>query len=443
MRSGAKRLALRFAACGTLCVVIGTPQAVHSQSAGATKKRIPADPAEVALNNLLSTAQTAMDRKDFQTAAQTYQDYLAKKPDDALVHFNLGYAWMAMKKLSDARGEYERAISLDPQMAPAYLNLGLTLIDTDPSAAAAPLQKAVEMMPNQAGPKFLLGTALEENHKFPQAIEQYQAAEGIDGTDFNIRFSLGRALLSAGRPTEAEPELRAAAGMRPNMAPAHLGLARSLIEQKRLDEGAAELAKYLELQPNDVNARLERASALLDMKKYEDALAELDQAVSAGPEGVRALKLRSQIYFEKQRFDDAILVLQKARPLAPNDLLIPALLGHLYLEKKAYGEAVRELTAAYNMAPNSDDVLKDLVLAQYMNKNYPAALDGIDLLSKRESLPPGSWFMRADCYDKLGRSADALEAYQRFLALNKDENNDMYFEASARVRTLARELKKR
>ena len=120
-----------------------------------------------------------MDRKDFQTAAQDYQDYLAKKPDDSLAHFNLGYAWMAMQKLSDARGEYEKAISLDPKMAPAYLNLGLTLIDTDPPAAVAPLEKAVEMIPNQAGPKFLLGTALEANHKFPEAIEQYSKAAEI------------------------------------------------------------------------------------------------------------------------------------------------------------------------------------------------------------------------------------------------------------------------
>ena len=384
-----------------------------------------------------------MDRKDFQTAVQNYQDYLAKKPDDALTHFNLGYAWMSMRKLTEAQGEYQKAVSLDPKMAPAYLNLGLTLIDSDPSAAVAPLQKAVEMMPNQSGPKFLLGTALEANHRLPEAVEQYQAAEAIDGADFNIRFSLGRALLISGRASEAEPEFRAAAGLRPNMAPAHLGLARSLVLQNHFDEGAAEFAKYLELQPSDAGARVERASALVSMKKHEDALTELDQAAAAGPEGVRALKLRAQIYFEKQRFDDAIPVLQKAQVLAPNDPLIPALLGHLQLEKKAYAEAVRELIAAFQMAPTSDDVLKDLVLAQYMNKNYPAALDGIDLLSKRESLPPGSWFMRADCYDKLGQAANALEAYQRFLNLNKDTNNDMYFDATARVRTLDRELKKR
>jgi hypothetical protein len=39
--------------------------------------------------------------------------------------------------------------------------------------------------------------------------------------------------------------------------------------------------------------------------------------------------------------------------------------------------------------------------------------------------------------------APALDAYQKFLALNKDQNNDMYFEATARVRFLARDLKEK
>ncbi len=435
------KLALKLAACCALCLVAGAMQPSYSQSAGSSKKRIPADPDAAAANKLLADAQTAMDHKDFQAAAQDYQDYLAKKPDDALAHFGLGYAFMSLEKLNDARSEYEKALAIDPKMGPAYLNLGLTLLDSDPAAAIPPLQQAVNLIPNQAAPKFLLGTALEKTHKFPEAIEQYQSAVAIDGTDFNMRFALGRVLLMAGRPAEAEPEFRAAAEMRPDVAPARLGLARSLVLEKHFDEAAEQFAKYLELQPNDAGVHLERASALAEMKKYDDALTELDKAPSTGPGSLPALKLRAQIYFQKERYDDAVPVLQKAEPLAPNDPMFPAMLGHLYLEKKQYPDAVRELISAFKMDQSSEDVLKDLVLAQYLNKNYPAALDGIDLLSKREPMPPGNWFMRADCYDKLNQPANALDAYQRFLDLNKDQNSDMYFEASARVRTLTRELK--
>jgi tetratricopeptide (TPR) repeat protein len=433
------RLFLKPLAWCTLFAAVAAVPPISAQTA--SKKRVPVDPAEVALSNLLSAAQAAMEQKDFQAAARNYQDYLAKKPDDALAHFNLGYAFMSMQKLSDAQSEYERAISLDPKMGPAYLNLGLTLVDTDPAAAVAPLQKAVDLTPNQPGPKFLLGVAFEKNHKLSEAIEQYQAAEALDGADFNIRFALARVLLDSGHAREAEPEFRAAVGMRPDNAVTRLGLARSILMQKHLDEGVAEMEKYLAMAPDDFGARVARASALVDLEKYDDALAELDKAVTVGPEGLRALKLRSQIYFEKKRYADAIPVLQKAEALAPQDPILPARLGHVYLENKQYADAVRELIAAFKMDSASDDVLKDLVLAEYLNQNYPAALEGIDLLSKRESLPPGSWFMRATCYDKLEQPANALEAYQRFLQLNKDQNNDMYFEAAARARTLTRELR--
>ena len=434
-------LRLKALACCALSAVVGAAPAAYAQTA--SKKRVPADPAQVALNNLLATAQAAMERKDFPAAAQNYQDYLAKKPDDALVHFDLGYAWMSMQKLNDAQGEYEKAISLDPKMGSAYLNLGLTLVDTNPAAAAAALQKAVELAPNQPGPKFLLGVAFEKNHKLPEAIEQYQAAEALDGANFDIRFALARVLLNTGHASEAEPEFRAAADMHPDDPVVRLGLARSLLMQKRRDEGVAELGKYLALQPDDVAARVERASAFVDMAKYEDALAELDQAATSRPEGLRALKLRSQIYFEKKRYADAVPVLQKARTLAPQDPDLPARLGHVYLENKQYANAIPELIVAFKMDGTSDDVLKDLIVAQYLNTNYPAALEGLDLLSKRESLPPGSWFMRAACYDKLAQPENALEAYQKFLQLNKDTNNDMYFEAAARARTLTRELKEK
>jgi len=126
--------------------------------------------------------------------------------------------------------------------------------------------------------------------------------------------------------------------------------------------------------------------------------------------------------------------------LAPSDPDLLARLGRVYLQKKDYPDAVRFLAAAYNMNPSANDLLADAIEAEYLNKNYREALAALDALAKREELPLGSWFMRAACYDNLGEAADALDAYQKFLQLNKDENSDMYFIATARSRVLTREL---
>jgi Flp pilus assembly protein TadD len=441
-----KALSKYLACCCALWSFLGAVAAASAQTVGTSRTRIPQDGAAVALNNLLAQAQAAMDRNDYEAAVQAYQEYLTKKSDDATVHYDLGYAYTAMQKFADAKAEYEKAISFDPKMAAAYQNLGLTLLRTEPSAAVAPLQKAAELMPQDARTKWLLGTALEKNGKLDLAIEQYEAAKKLDDKDPDFRTSLGHALLSAERPAEAEAVYREALALHPEgaaLGQAHIGLAQALIAQKKIEGATTEMAAYLQSRPDDANARMELAAGLAELGKNDEALAELDRATGGGPENLRALKLRVQIAFQRKRYDDAIPALQKAIALAPQDAELVAQLGNLYLEKKDYPDAVNELIVAFKMNPASNDVLGDLVTGQYLNKNYSGALKALDVLSRRKTLPMGSWFIRATCYDKLGQPAQALDAYKKFLELNTDLNNDMYFEASARVRTLTRELKKK
>lgn len=420
---------------------------IAAQTANAAHKHAAADPESQALNRLLSDAQSAVDREDYDTAAQDYQDYLAKKPDSAQVHFNLGYVYTAMQRPDDAKTEYEKAIALapdDPKMAPAYQNLGLTLLPKDPAAAVDPLQHAADLDPQDARTKWLLGMALENSGKLGPAIEQYQAAEKLNEKDFDTRLSLGHALIEAGRPADAEPELREALALEPDSPDAprvHLELAECLILQKKNEPAAAELATYLQSNPDDVARRLDRASLLVDLSKYDDALAELDRAANGKPETLRALQLRAHIYDQEKRSDDLIAVLQKAAVLAPNDASIPAQLGEVYLTKKDYADAARTLIVAYNLKPGALDVLANLVEAEYQAGNYAATLQALDLLAKQKDLPAPSWFIRASCYDKLGQAVQALDAYQRFLQLNTDQNSDMYFAAAERARELAREVR--
>ena len=432
-------------ALAALSIALPTHSAI-AQSAGSGHKHTPANPEAQALARLLADAQSAVDRQDYETAAQNYQDYLAKKPDDAEVHFNLGYVYTAMQRSDDAKAEYQKAVALapdDPKMAPAYQNLGLTLLPKDPAAAVDPLQHAAELAPQDARTKWLLGLALENSGKLAPAIEQFQAAEKLNAKDFDTRLALGHALIAAGRPADAEPELREALALRPDGPDTprlHLELAQCLTLQKKDEPAAAELAAYLQANPDDTERRLDRASLLVDASKEDDALAELDRAAKTGPESLRALQLRAHIYNDEKRWDDLIAVLQKAAVLAPKEPSIPAQLGEVYLAKKDYANATRALVIAYNLKPGALDVLANLITASYQGGNYAGALQALDLLAKQKDLPASSWFIRASCYDKLGQPAPALDAYQRFLQLNTDQNSDMYFAAAERARELTREL---
>jgi Flp pilus assembly protein TadD len=89
------------------------------------------------LNDYLDEAQRDIDKSDFTAAITPLQKFIAEKPEVAFAHFQLAYAYTALKQVPEARAEYEKAISLDPKMSEAYLNLGILLTDPAPADAVA------------------------------------------------------------------------------------------------------------------------------------------------------------------------------------------------------------------------------------------------------------------------------------------------------------------
>lgn len=85
---------------------------------------------------------------------------------------------------------------------------------------------------------------------------------------------------------------------------------------------------------------------------------------------------------------------------------------------------------------------KDLSSTYYLGGNYAAAISTLDLISKAETPGAGEWFIRALCYDKLNQPKPALEAYDKFLALDQDKNPDQVWQAQQRSKVLRRMLDK-
>jgi tetratricopeptide (TPR) repeat protein len=431
---------LAIAAAVGAASILFIPQRAAAQTESRTKVRVPEiDPAQ---QKLLTQAQEAMDKKDYATAIKNYSDYLTQKPDDATIHFQLGYAYTAARDSENAAKEYRRATELDPKMQPAFVNLGLALLDKQPAEAIAPLRKAIELnrLPT---PTYLLGIALEKTGNLSGAIEQFRDALDLDHSNFEIQLELARALLQAKRYEEAEKEFRAALALRPDSSAAHSGLAESLVQQKKNEEAAAELATYLQSAPKDAEARIKRAAILADLNKDDEAIAELDRAAAIRPESPQTQELRAELDTRVQNYDAALAIFQKLEASAPGDPEIHAGIGRVYLEKKDYAAAAKELVIAFRADPNQNNLLHDLLAAEYLGGNYTAALALLDEVGKREAPTIDTWYFRASCYDKLGEKRQALETYRKFLELNNGKTNDEYFVSAERVRILERELKER
>jgi Flp pilus assembly protein TadD len=416
--------------------------------AAQTQRKTPANPQanssrqekEDPLTPLLQQANDAIDKMDFAAALDPLQKYIAQRPDESYPHFQLGYAYAGLKRADDAKQEFSRAIALDPKMAAAYQNLGLVLMDSDPAAAASAFLHAAELQPTESRPRFLAGFSLEHAGKFPEAIEQYRAAIAISPKDYEAHFGLGRALLRSNDAAGAEEQFRAAIATRSDAAPARLGLGTALLAEKKYDLASDAFADYLKLNPGDRSAHFDRASALLNLSRFDDALAELDLSDAGGAPSAEALKMRGEIYMQQKKWKEAGDALKQAIALAQQDSELAEWIGHVDIELRDYPAAVSILEQVYKQNPQSVDTLRDLSDAFYLNENYAQALDAMDRLAKLETPKPGSWFVRAICYDKLSRKPEAIDAYQKFLDQDGGQHDTQDFQARHRILVLQREL---
>jgi protein O-GlcNAc transferase len=391
------------------------------------------------LNDLLDEAQHDIDTSQFEAALTPLQKFLAEKPEIAWAHFQLAYAYTALKRTDEARAEYERATALDPKMSEAFLNLGILLTDKDPAAAVAPLHRAVDLLPAQSRPRFLLGLAQERSGDIPAAVESYEGALRLDPRDTEAVIHLGSLYVGLKRYTDAETKFRAALEAQPKSPQALLGLAQTLDAQKK-PEAAAAFREYLAVQPDSPGAQSRVIHLLLEQKQYDAALAELDRADAGKPPTLDSLRSRADIQIAQKKWDDSITTLRKAIALAPNDAQLRGGLGRVYMQKRDFPSAEKEIKAALQVDRNNLAYWKDLSSTYYLGGNFPGAIATLDVIAKAETPGPGEWFIRALCYDKLNQPKPALEAYEKFLELDQDRNPDQVWQAQQRSKVLRRML---
>src|ERR1700730_11127826 len=407
------------------------PQFSAKQSTQARPQKI-ANP----LNDLLDEAQRDIDGNNFEAAITPLQKFIAEKPEIAFAHFQLGYAYTALKRSDDARAEYERAIALDGKMPEAYLNLGILLLNKQEyTAAVNPLSKAVELLPAQSRPRSLLAVAQDRSGDQGGAARSFEGVLHLDPNDLTANHYLGDLALRRGKPAEAEARFRHALQIQPDAPELLQGLAQSLEAQNK-PEASDAYRKYLAVRPQDFGTREHLIHLLLYDQKYDAALAELDRAADGKPPSLNSLRMRADVQIAQNKMGDAIVTLQQAITLAPRDAQLIGGLGRIYLQKRDFAAAERELKAALQLDPNNLVYWKDLSSTYYLAGNCPATLATLDVVAKAEPPGSGAWFIRALCYDKLHQFKPALEAYDKFLALEQGKTTDQVWQAQQRSRVL-------
>jgi tetratricopeptide (TPR) repeat protein len=131
---------------------------------------------------------------NWQQAADSYQKAITMKPDVAANYNNLGNVLAKLGKIDDARAAYQKYVDLNPtDAALAWRNFGIVLYQANRmKEAIEPLEKATTIDPKNAQAWLLLGIAKVNTMEFktegdkmtpviqPGTIEAYQKAIELD-----------------------------------------------------------------------------------------------------------------------------------------------------------------------------------------------------------------------------------------------------------------------
>jgi tetratricopeptide (TPR) repeat protein len=130
-------------------------------------------------------AKAQLENKDYQKAVATIERALKLKPDSLAMRRNLARARFLWGQFPEAMDELRRLDEQAPSAATAYLTglAAMHLADAQklpPAEAVAPLQRAVELDPNEAALQYQLAVALANAGQADAADQHFQKTIDLD-----------------------------------------------------------------------------------------------------------------------------------------------------------------------------------------------------------------------------------------------------------------------
>jgi tetratricopeptide (TPR) repeat protein len=118
----------------------------------------------------------------------------------AELHFTLAECLCERGDIAQAEIHHRRAIEINPDFVPAYVNLSNMLRREDRLEEAVEcLRAAIRLHPESAEAQHNLGKALYENGRGPEALAPFERAATLAPGDADMRYNYSEALLSAGK----------------------------------------------------------------------------------------------------------------------------------------------------------------------------------------------------------------------------------------------------
>jgi serine/threonine protein kinase/Tfp pilus assembly protein PilF len=343
---------------------------LSAKSTPATSATIPAntyDQYQKAQDLLLHSYKNA----NIADAVKGFQAVLQADPTFALAEARLGAAYFLQyrnshdpKLLDMAKDATNRAINLDPNLAPPYITLSrMAAMQAQTPLAMQLAHKALDLDPRSPEAYGALADAYEAEGKTGDAVNSLQKAIDLAPDDWRWPVRLGHDEVQSGDLKDAIAQFQRGVDLTPDNAIAFYDLGIANMDVGRMDEARKDFKKSLSIDP-DADTYAVLGTALLFDGKYDEAEAMEEKSIELNPGSYHAWgRLGDAYQWSGSHREDAMQAFRKSIELEEEARMKnsqdPELLAALADHYAFVGNAERSLVLIHQavaIAPNDPSV---------------------------------------------------------------------------------------
>jgi tetratricopeptide (TPR) repeat protein len=377
-REGFASAGLRVAA-GVVVVVLGASSwrqaGLYANPATVWRDTVAKNPGcWMAYNNLgLAMPDTAAGREQ---AIAYYRESLRLQPAQDEAHLNLGSALMRLRRLDEAKAEFEAAAKFCPTNSMTHYNLGLLFEEQGKSGEAmSQYRRAIELWPEYAEAHNNLGAALQLQGNQAAAEAEFTQSVRLQPDLARARSNLGLALLARGQADAAIAQFLEALRLQPDYPEAYNNLAKALAERGKLADALAALKEAVRLKPDYADAQYNLGNTLLLLGQLPEAIPPYLAALQARPDFAQVHEALGLVSSVLGKTNEALDHFSAALRLNPDSPVTHYGMGDLRLKQGNAGDAALHFRAALKSRPDYPEARYQLATILAGQGQTPEALD--------------------------------------------------------------------
>jgi tetratricopeptide (TPR) repeat protein len=261
--------------------------------------------------------------------------------------------------IESAIAQFEQAISVDKNYAPAYAAMGLAYTTGFQwknrgkdwlDKAKTQCERALAITPQLAEGHTCLGNVYFSTGRYEEAVQQFQRSLDLDHNSDETLSLLAAAYQKQGKASAAEEAYRKAISLRPNYWGVYSAFGTFYYNQARYADAAGLFKKAIQLAPLNYSGYSNLGGMYLLLGRYNEAVEALKQSIALRPTAVAYGNLGAA-YFYMRRYQDSADSLQQGLKIDDKDWLNWGNLGDtLYQIPKRRPEAMSAYRKAIELA---------------------------------------------------------------------------------------------